>query len=193
MSARIVVLASGSGSLFQALIDAPQRGSLFDISGFITDQPTAPALSRAALAGIPIAVIALSDYPSRQEWNYALAEAVTNYEPDLVVSAGFMRIIAEPMLSRFAGRLINTHPALLPSFPGAHAVRDALAAGVSLTGATVHFVDAGVDTGPIIAQAEVEILQDDDEASLHEKIKVVERRLLLDVVSNLSQKLGSDS
>lgn len=188
-----MVLASGSGSLFQALIDAPARGEIFDITGFVTDQAAAPACTRAAEAGIPVAVIALSDFENRQKWNDALAEAIATYEPDLVVSAGFMRIIGEPALTRFSGRIINTHPALLPQFPGAHAVRDALAAGVTVTGSTIHYVDAGMDTGSVIVQEQVDIVSDDDEASLHEKIKVVERRLLLEVVTGMSHKLGSRS
>ena len=167
MTARIVVLASGSGTLFQSLIDAPSRSHDFEITGFVTDQPAAAAVNRASAAGIPVAVIALADFESRQEWNEALAEAIATYVPDIVVSAGFMRVIGEPSLSRFEGRIINTHPALLPAFPGAHAVRDALAAGAQVTGSTVHFVDAGVDTGPVITQEAVEIREDDTEESLH--------------------------
>ena len=188
-----MVLASGSGSLFQALIDAPARGQVFDISGFVTDQAAAPACGRAAKAGIPLAVISLSDYESRQQWNDALADAIATYEPDFVVAAGFMRLIGEPAITRFAGRIINTHPALLPQFPGAHAVRDALAAGATMTGSTVHFIDAGMDTGPVIVQEPLLIAEDDNEATLHEKIKVVERRLLLEVVTDLSHTLGSHS
>lgn len=190
MTARIVVLASGSGTLFQALLDSSARGTDFEISGFVTDQPAAAAIGRAASAGIPVAVISLEDFGTRDEWNAGLADAIATYEPDLVVSAGFMRVIAEPTLSLFDGRLINTHPALLPQFPGAHAVRDALAAGAQVTGSTVHFVDAGVDTGPVIVQESVEILPSDDESSLHERIKVVERRLLVEVVTRMSQQLG---
>jgi phosphoribosylglycinamide formyltransferase-1 len=192
VTARIVVLASGSGTLFQALIDAPERGSVFEISGLVTDQPSAAAIGRAAQAGIPIAVIALGDYESRADWNSAMADAIATYEPDFVVSAGFMRVLAEPVLSRFAGRIINTHPALLPAFPGAHAVRDALAAGATESGSTVHFIDAGVDTGPVITQEAVAVLPGDDEASLHERIKIVERRLLVDVVLDLSHTLGKN-
>lgn len=185
-----MVLASGSGTLFQALIDAPERGSVFEISGLVTDQPSAAAIGRAAQAGIPIAVIALADFESRADWNSAMADAIATYEPDFVVSAGFMRVLAEPVLGRFAGRIINTHPALLPAFPGAHAVRDALAAGATETGSTVHFIDAGVDTGPVITQEAVTVLPGDDESSLHERIKIVERRLLVDVVLDLSHTLG---
>ncbi len=192
MTARIVVLASGSGTLFQALLDASSRTHDFEISGFVTDQPSAAAVQRAAHAGIPVAVIALADFDSRAAWNSALADAIATYEPDFVVSAGFMRVIGEPVLSRFPGQIINTHPALLPAFPGAHAVRDALAAGATVTGSTVHFVDEGVDTGPVIVQEAVDILADDDEMSLHERIKIVERRLLVDVVTDLTQKIGKN-
>ncbi len=190
VTARIVVLASGSGTLFQSLIDAPQRSQDFEITGFVTDQPSAPALERAARAGIPVAVIALSDFETRDVWNSALSDAIATYEPDFVVSAGFMRVIGEPALTRFAGRIINTHPALLPAFPGAHAVRDALAAGATVTGSTVHYVDEGVDTGPVILQEAVEILVADDETSLHERIKIVERRLLVQAVTELAHEIG---
>jgi len=135
-------------------------------------------------------VIALSDFETRDVWNSALSDAIATYEPDFVVSAGFMRVIGEPALTRFAGRIINTHPALLPAFPGAHAVRDALAAGATVTGSTVHYVDEGVDTGPVILQEAVEILVADDEASLHERIKIVERRLLVQAVTELAHEIG---
>lgn len=184
----IVVLASGSGSLFQALIDAPNRGVDFKIKGLITDNPNAQAIARAAKAGIEIAVLPISDFSSRAEWNMAVADAASYFAADLVVSAGFMKILAEPILSRFENKIINTHPALLPNFPGAHAVRDALAAGANVTGSTVHFVDAGVDTGPVIAQKTVVIAVDDDESSLHERIKVVERDLLVQVVTQLANE-----
>lgn len=187
MQFSIVVLASGSGSLFQALIDAPNRGIDFEIVGLITDNPDAYAISRAANAGIQIAVLPLSDFASRDDWNVAIADAASYFNPDLLVSAGFMRILAEPILTKFAARIINTHPALLPNFPGAHAVRDALAAGVNETGCTVHFVDAGVDTGPVIKQIPVAIEIHDDEASLHERIKEIERKLLLEVVTELAK------
>lgn len=171
----------------QALIDAPEHRTDFEIVGFVTDQPAAQAFGRAALAGIPGAVIALDDFENREEWNRALCDAITTYQPDVVVSAGFMRVIAQPTLSTFENRIINTHPALLPAFPGAHAVRDALAAKVDSTGCTVHFVDSGVDTGPVIVQQEIEIVPTDTEDSLHERIKIVERQLLVDTVINIAR------
>lgn len=134
-------------------------------------------------AEIPHFRVGLRDYPDRTEWDVALTEAVAKHRPDLVVTAGFMKILGEKFLGEFAGRIVNTHPALLPSFPGAHAVRDALAYGVTLTGSTVHLVDSGVDTGPILAQEAVPVHVGDDEASLHERIKTVERRLLVDVIA----------
>ncbi len=139
-------------------------------------------IARAAAVGIPTEVVPLEDKSpqGREEWNHRLVAAVGT--PDAVVSAGFMKVLGAPFLAAFEGRTINTHPALLPSFPGAHGVRDALAYGVKVTGSTVHFVDAGVDTGSIIAQRPVLIERGDDEASLHERIKVVERQLIVDVL-----------
>lgn len=139
----------------------------------------------ASIAGFRVR---LKDYDSRAEWDVALTEATAEYQPDLVVSAGFMKILGPEFLSRFAGRVVNTHPALLPAFPGAHAVPDALGYGVRVTGCTVHLVDAGVDTGPILAQQAVEVLDGDDESTLHERIKVVERRLLVDVLAALATR-----
>ena len=186
MTARIVVLASGSGSLLQALIDSKHRGQGFEIVALITDSPNSLAIQRAASAGIPVAILPVSDFTSRGSWDAGLTQALCLYEPDWVVSAGFMRILGEYVLQSFGGRIINTHPALLPAFPGAHAVRDALQAKAKRTGSTVHFVDAGVDTGPIIVQEAVDILADDTIDSLHERIKEVERRLLEEVVVELS-------
>lgn len=144
-------------------------------------------LERAERAGLPTFVCRVGDHGSRPEWDAALAEATAAYEPDLVVSAGFMKIVGKEFLTRYGGRFVNTHPALLPSFPGAHGVRDALAYGVKVTGCTVHFVDDGVDTGPIIAQGAVEVRGEDDESALHERIKEVERRLLVEVVGALAR------
>jgi phosphoribosylglycinamide formyltransferase-1 len=127
----------------------------------------------------------LADHPDRAAWDRALAAELAAHDPDLVVSAGFMKLVGPAVLERFGGRLINTHPALLPAFPGAHAVRDALAAGVATTGATVHVIDAGLDTGPVLAQREVPVRPDDDEASLHERIKTVERELLVETVARM--------
>lgn len=182
--ARLVVLASGSGTLLQALLDAAgSPGYPAAVVAVGADREDAIALQRADRAGVPQFVVKLKDYADRTAWDAALTKAVAAYEPDLVVSAGFMKLLGPQFLERFP--VVNSHPALLPAFPGIHAVRDALAAGVAVTGTTVHFVDAGVDTGPIIARRSVEVRPDDDEASLHERIKVIERTLLVDVVRTL--------
>ena len=172
--------------MLQALIDSQDES--FEVVALISDQSEAYAIQRAAVAGIQVAVVSLADFADRDAWNTALADAINYYQPDLVVSAGFMRILNPDVVAQFRGRLINTHPALLPSFPGAHAVRDALAAGARVTGASVHFVDEGVDTGEVIAQREVSIEPFDDEASLHERIKVVERELVVQVVRQFAMK-----
>jgi phosphoribosylglycinamide formyltransferase 1 len=184
---RLVVLVSGSGTNLQALLDAcaePSYGCAVVAVG--SDKPGVGGLARAAAAGVESFVVPFADYPVRAEWDAALADAIAAYQPDLLVLAGFMRLLGPPVLERFPGRLVNTHPALLPSFPGAHAVRDALAYGVKVTGVTVHLVDAGVDTGPIVAQTSVAVHDDDDEAGLHERIKVEERTLLVDAVGRLA-------
>lgn len=187
MAARVVVLASGSGTLLQSLLDSVGSGHLAaDLVAVGSDVNNAPALDRAAAAGVPTFVCRPADFSDRQSWDSALLAALRELHPDLVVSAGFMRILGPVVVDAFAGRIINTHPALLPSFPGAHPVRDALAYGVKVTGSTVHVVDHGVDTGPILAQRAVEVLPDDDEASLHERIKVVERELLVATVAKLT-------
>ncbi|WP_241968373.1 phosphoribosylglycinamide formyltransferase [Streptomyces sp. ICBB 8177] len=187
--ARIVVLVSGSGTNLQALLDAvsadPGYGATIVAVG--ADRDGIAGLDRAERAGLPTFVCRVKDHPDRAAWDLALTEAVAAYEPDLVVSAGFMKIVGKEFLARFGGRFVNTHPALLPAFPGAHGVRDALAYGAKVTGCTVHFVDDGVDTGPIIAQGVVEIRPEDDESALHERIKEVERRLLVDVVGRLAR------
>lgn len=184
MTLRVVVLASGAGSLCKALLDA--RDGTFDVAAVVSDVPDAGALAHGEAAGIETRTVRLADFADREEWNEALAAAIEECRPDLVVSAGFMRVLGSPVLTAFPQRIINTHPALLPLFPGAHAVRDALAAGATQTGSTVHVVDAGVDTGPVIAQEVVAILPGDDEATLHERIKAVERRLLVDVVRGIA-------
>ncbi|WP_197276291.1 phosphoribosylglycinamide formyltransferase [Corynebacterium deserti] len=176
----IVVLASGTGTLLQSLIEA--QGS-YSIVGVVSDVDC-PALKRAEDAGISTQIVSLGS--DRAAWNDQLADAVALSDPDLVVSAGFMKILGEGFLSRFPSRIINTHPALLPSFPGAHAVRDALSYGVKISGSTVHLVDAGVDTGPIIAQRAVPVEVDDDESSLHERIKQVERKLIVEVLNSVA-------
>lgn len=181
------MLASGSGSTLQALLDAAP-GSSYDVVAVGSDRPGARALERAAQAGVPVFTCALADSPSRDDWNLALADAVDAYAPDLVVCAGFMRLLSADFLARFPGRVVNTHPALLPAFPGAHAVADALAYGVRVSGVTVHFVDEGVDTGPVIAQAAVPVLDDDDEASLQARIQDVERPLYVKAVDRLARE-----
>ncbi|WP_412520552.1 phosphoribosylglycinamide formyltransferase [Actinomadura madurae] len=188
MSARLVVLVSGAGTNLQALLDAcadPAYGAQVVAVG--ADRPDIGGTERAERSGVPTFTLRVPDFPSRSDWDAALTGAVGAYEPDLVVSAGFMKILGPRFLARFGGRTVNTHPALLPSFPGAHPVRDALAYGVKVTGCTVHFVDEGVDTGPVIAQETVPVGWHDDEDSLHERIKRVERRLLVDVVGRLAR------
>lgn len=181
----LVVLASGSGSLLQALIDAPANGVTYQIAAVISDNPTATALTRAQSAGITaIALPAIG--LSADSWQQELKTVVMSFAPDLVVSAGFMRIIKSDLFKLIP--TINAHPSLLPNFPGGHAVADALAAGATQTGATVHYVDAGVDTGEIIAQQVVQIKSDDTESSLHERIKVVERDQLVSAVVKLCQQ-----
>ncbi len=185
---KIVVLASGSGTLLQAVLDAAgQPGFPAAVVAVGADRTGIEALARAERADVPSFTVRVADHPDRAAWGRALAEAVAAYQPDLVVSAGFMKILGPEFLSRFAGRVINTHPALLPSFPGMHAVADALAAGVRVTGSTVHFVDAGVDTGPVIAQEAVPVETDDTEDVLHERIKAVERRLLVETIERLGR------
>jgi phosphoribosylglycinamide formyltransferase-1 len=180
---------SGSGTNLQALLDAiaadPGYGARVIAVG--ADRDGIAGLERARRAGLPTFVARVQDHGSREEWDSALAAATAAYEPDLVVSAGFMKILGKEFLARFGGRIVNTHPALLPSFPGAHGVREALAYGVKVTGCTVHFVDDGIDTGPIIAQAAVAVLPEDTEEALHERIKEVERGLLVDVVGRLAR------
>lgn len=186
MAARLVVLASGSGTLLQAVIDATLRGRLdATVVAVGSDAGGAMALERATAAGIPTFTCPLGDVADRAVWNEALAATLAEHRPDLVVCAGFMRVLGPPVVDAFDGRIVNTHPALLPSFPGAHAVRDALRHGVKVTGCTVHVVDAGVDTGPILAQRAVPVLPDDDEDSLHERIKQVERDLLVETIAEL--------
>lgn len=185
MTLRVVVLASGTGSLFASLIEA--NDGAYEMVALVTDNPVAGAIAHAERAGLEVRVVELANFADRDEWNEALAAAVGEFHPDLVVSAGFMRVLGAAVLEAFPDRIINTHPALLPAFPGAHAVRDALAAGAVETGSTVHLVDAGVDTGPVIAQEAVAVLPHDDEATLHERIKTVERRLLVDVVSRIAK------
>jgi len=183
------VLASGSGTTLGALLGAsadPAFGATVVAVG--SDRPAAGALGRADDAGVATFVVPPSEHADRAAWDIALADAVAGYKPDLVVLAGFMRILGPGFLARFPQRVVNTHPALLPAFPGAHAVADALAYGVRLTGVTVHLVDAGVDTGPVVAQAAVPVLPDDDEATLLTRIQDVERPLYVDAVGRLARE-----
>jgi phosphoribosylglycinamide formyltransferase-1 len=177
---RIVVLASGAGSLLQALIDSPVRPSIAAVGSDVAD---ATALTRAWDAGIATFVVPIT--ADRAVWDEQLADRLVAISPDYVVCAGFMRVLGPSVLGAFPGRIINSHPALLPAFAGAHAVRDALAYGAKVTGCTVHVVDAGIDTGPLIAQQPVIVSDDDDESSLHERIKQVERVLLVDIVQGI--------
>ncbi|WP_026360363.1 phosphoribosylglycinamide formyltransferase [Amycolatopsis nigrescens] len=185
---KVVLLASGSGTLLQAVLDAAERpGYPVRVVAVGADRDGIQALERAERASVPHFVVRLRDHPDRAAWDKALTDAVAAYQPDLVVSAGFMKILGEAFLGRFENRVVNTHPALLPAFPGMHAIADALALGVKVTGSTVHFADAGVDTGPIIAQEAVPVEPDDDEAQLHERVKAVERRLLVRVLEQLGR------
>lgn len=179
---RVVVLASGSGSLLQALIDR-QNIHGGELVGLITDIPCR-AQARARNANIPVTTIEVG--LDRSNWNKKLLSALNNLNPDLIVSAGFMRIIGTEVLEEFEGKIINIHPALLPNFPGSNAVRDTLIAGAKITGTTVHFVDSGIDTGEIISQKEVEILPNDTEASLHNRIKLIEQELIVNVVADFA-------
>lgn len=188
---RLVVLVSGSGTNLQAMIDALHQGDVeVDIAAVGADLECA-GLDRARAAGIDTFVVPLSEYPDREQWNRALQRRVASHHPDRVVFAGFMRIVDAEFVSVFPGRIINTHPSLLPSFPGAHAVRDALAYGVKVTGATVHEVVADVDAGPILAQVAVPVAEDDTEAVLHERIKSAERTLLVNALAKLSWDVTS--
>jgi phosphoribosylglycinamide formyltransferase-1 len=181
----VAVLLSGTGSLCAALLAAADAVDYPADVVVVGADRSAPGLDQARRRGLPTFTCVLAEHPDRAAWDRALAAELAAHQPDLVVSAGFMKLVGPAVLEQFAGRLINTHPALLPAFPGAHAVRDALAAGVATTGATVHVVDAGLDTGPVLAQREVQVRPDDDEASLHERIKTVERELLVETVARL--------
>ena len=184
---RLVVLASGTGSLLGALLEATVGEYPARVVAVGVDRDC-PAAKIADEAGVPVFSVRLSEFPDRPSWDLAMAAAAEAHAPDLIVSAGFMKILGRQFLSRFPGRVVNTHPALLPAFPGAHAVPEALDYGVKVTGCTVHLVDDGVDTGPILAQQAVEVNEGDDELTLHERIKVVERRLLVDVLAALATR-----
>lgn len=184
--ARIVVLVSGSGSNLQALLDAtadPAYGA--EVVAVGADRDGIAGLDRATAAGVPTFVEKLTDHPTREQWDAALTARVAGFRPDLVVSAGFLKLVGPHFLAAFGDRYLNTHNTLLPAFPGIHGPRDALAYGVKITGATLFFVDAGMDTGPIVAQVAVPVLADDDEETLTERIKSAERRQLVEQVGRL--------
>lgn len=186
MSGKLVVLVSGTGTILQALLDAcadPAYGA--QVAAVGADRSGVAALDRAEAAGVPVFVRRVQDYADRESWDLALTEAVAGYEPDLVVLAGFMKLTGSKFLARHGGRTINTHPALLPAFPGMNGPRDALAHGVKVSGCTVFVVDEGVDGGPIIAQAAVPVLSTDDENSLHERIKSVERSVVVETIGRM--------
>ena len=177
---RIVVLASGAGTLLQALLDSELRRLIVAVG---SDQPEAPALARARAADVPTFVVPMT--ADREVWNRDVVEHLQTHEANLVVTAGFMRILGGPVIEAFENRIINSHPALLPSFPGAHAVRDAVESGVKVTGCTIHIINEGVDSGPIVAQCPVAVEDGDTVESLHERIKERERTLLVDVLDRI--------
>jgi phosphoribosylglycinamide formyltransferase 1 len=182
----LVVLVSGAGTNLQALLDAC-AGEAYGarVVAVGADRSGIPALARADAAGAATFTLRVPDFASRPDWDRALTQACAGFEPDLIVLAGFMKLVGADFLARFGGRVINTHPALLPSFPGMRGAGDALDYGVKVSGCTVFLVDAGTDSGPIIAQAPVPVHDDDDEASLHERIKVAERALLVETVGRM--------
>ncbi|WP_245541454.1 phosphoribosylglycinamide formyltransferase [Smaragdicoccus niigatensis] len=186
---RLVVLASGSGTLLASLVEAAAAPDFPATIVAVGADRDCAALERAAEAGIEHFRMVPRDYADRDAWTSALTKKVSEYSPDYVVTAGFMRILGNEFIEAFDRRIINSHPALLPAFPGAHGVRDALAYGVKVTGTTVHLVDTGVDSGPILAQVALEVRDGESEEDLHERIKVIERKLLVDVVA-LAAKHG---
>ena len=184
----VVVLISGSGSNLRALLEATEN-PLFGakIVAVGSDNP-ADGLAHAEHFGVPTFVVSPGSFDNRENWANVLLANINHFKPDLVVLAGFMKILPANFVSALTPNLINTHPSLLPAFPGAHAVRDALAAGAQVSGVTIHVVDEGVDTGPHIAQASVPVLAEDSEYDLHERIKVVERELLIATVKDIATK-----
>lgn len=189
MPLRLVVLVSGGGTTLQALLDAAADPAAYgaEVVAVGADRDGVEGLARAQRAGVPTFVSRLRDHDDRAAWDAALADAVASYEPDLVVLAGFMKLVGPAFLARFPGRVVNTHPALCPAFPGTTGPADALAYGVKVTGATLFVVDDGVDTGPIVAQTTVPVLDDDDVETLHERIKVAEREMLVDAVGAIAR------
>ena len=186
MPLRLVVLASGSGTTLQAILDDPELRPRVVAAG--TDRPGCRALERADGAGVEIFAVPFAEYADRAEWNRSFEKALAEHAPDLVVLAGFMRILDAQLVRRF--KIVNTHPALLPAFPGAHAIRDALAAGVPTTGVTVHWVDDGVDTGEVIAQVQVAVEAGDDEDRLRERVQRAEKPLYVETLKLLCKELG---
>jgi phosphoribosylglycinamide formyltransferase-1 len=186
VSARLVVLVSGTGTNLQALLDASTDTAYgASVVAVGADRDGTGGVKRADAAGLPTFVCRLPDFPDRTEWDAALTETVAAFEPDLVISAGFLKLVGPHFLARFGDRYLNTHNALLPAFPGMHGPRDAFAYGVKLAGATLFFVDSGVDTGPIVAQVAVPVLEGDTEETLTERIKDAERRQLVEYVGRL--------
>jgi phosphoribosylglycinamide formyltransferase-1 len=183
---KLVVLISGSGSNLRALLEATNDDSFPAQIVAVGADNQASGLAHAQEYGVPTFVVSPADYANREGWGEALLAEISTYSPDLVLCAGFMRILPANVVAALSPNLINMHPALLPLYPGAHAVRDALADGATVTGATVHIVDEGVDTGPVIEQVKVDITADDTEASLHERIKIVERELIVHTVRNIA-------
>ncbi len=190
MPARLVVLVSGTGTNLQALLDAshddPGYGAVVVAVG--ADRPGTAAVERAERAGIPTFTVSLSEYADRAAWDRALTDAVQVHQPDLVVSAGFLKLVGPAFLDRFGGRFVNTHNALLPSFPGIHGPRDALDYGVKVSGATLFVVDEGIDTGVVVEQVAVRVEDDDDLDALTERIKVAERAMLVECVGRMARE-----
>ncbi|MCU1595071.1 MAG: phosphoribosylglycinamide formyltransferase [Frankiales bacterium] len=189
MTARLVVLVSGSGTTLQALLDAsadPAWGASVVAVG--ADRAGTLGEKRARDLDIPTFVLPLADFEDRLDWDAALTELVAAHDPTLIVLAGFMKLVGSAFLERFEGRTLNTHPALSPSFPGMHGPREALAYGVKVTGCTLFVVDQGIDTGAIVAQAAVPVLDDDTEDTLHERIKTAERAMLVDAIGRMARE-----
>jgi len=188
MTARLVVLVSGNGTNLQALLDAsldPGYGA--EVVAVGADRVGTPAIERARAADIAAFELPVSRYPNRDAWDREFTDRVATYEPDLIVSAGFLKLAGTAFLSRFGGSYVNTHPALLPAFPGMHAPRDALDYGVKITGATLFVVDEGIDTGPIVAQVAVPVENDDTQFTLHERIKAAERVMVVEWVGRMAR------
>ena len=183
---RLLVLVSGAGTNLQALLGATADNSFgAQVVAVGADRSGIAGLARAQAAGVPAFTCRVSDHPAREDWDRALTALCASFQPDLVILAGFLKLVGKSFLAAFGGRVINTHPALLPSFPGLQGVRDALRYGVKVTGCTVFLVDSGTDTGPVIAQAAVPVMDGDDEDTLHERIKVAERTLLAQTVGRM--------